>query len=263
MCMHPGCSATLPDSQVKKLTPSIYQRYIQNKFMDYEKRVLDLFLFDDDFAAWARANTQSCPRCHVLVQRSDGCNHMRCQCGHQFCYRCGRPYSADCNCAYAADGPEFISGRPDELGGIQPRANRIRKAAGVIKRAFMSSKAKRRIVAKPLTATGAASRIQHCFRQRAHVRVVAPALGACSDQRSDLAHMDAQTVDSGIRDTSAAMEETSSDTPTSSSGTTTLAPFNQVQSMLTVLTGLEHSIDREEGRNGAGAMVHYYGNADA
>jgi len=133
----------------------------------------------------------------------------------------------------------------------------------VIKRAFMSSKAKRRIVAKPLTATGAASRIQHCFRQRAHVRVVAPALGACSDQRSDLAHMDAQTVDSGIRDTSAAMEETSSDTPTSSSGTTTLAPFNQVQSMLTVLTGLEHSIDREEGRNGAGAMVHYYGNADA
>mmetsp|Transcript_10033 Transcript_10033/g.24105 ORF Transcript_10033/g.24105 Transcript_10033/m.24105 type:complete len:132 (+) Transcript_10033:630-1025(+) len=81
MCMHPGCSATLPDSQVKKLTPSIYQRYIQNKFMDYEKRVLDLFLFDDDFAAWARANTQSCPRCHVLVQRSDGCvlqTHLCC-----------------------------------------------------------------------------------------------------------------------------------------------------------------------------------------
>ncbi|KAK3300898.1 uncharacterized protein B0H64DRAFT_438025 [Chaetomium fimeti] len=31
---------------------------------------------------------QFCPRCHKLVMRAGGCNHMECPCGHDFCIIC-------------------------------------------------------------------------------------------------------------------------------------------------------------------------------
>ncbi|XP_062520957.1 E3 ubiquitin-protein ligase RNF217-like [Corticium candelabrum] len=37
------------------------------------------------------ANAQRCPKCHICIQRTTGCDHMtcsRCQC--DFCYRCGK-----------------------------------------------------------------------------------------------------------------------------------------------------------------------------
>jgi len=35
------------------------------------------------------AESQNCPKCHVLITRSEGCNHMTCRkCGTHFCYRC-------------------------------------------------------------------------------------------------------------------------------------------------------------------------------
>merc|ERR1712137_1422633 len=30
-----------------------------------------------------------CPRCHVLVQRTGGCNAMSCPCGADWCWQCG------------------------------------------------------------------------------------------------------------------------------------------------------------------------------
>lgn len=32
---------------------------------------------------------QRCPRCHQMIEKSEGCNHMTCRCGGQFCYKCG------------------------------------------------------------------------------------------------------------------------------------------------------------------------------
>lgn len=47
---------------------------MQNKYRDYETRLQAIFLEGDDpFAQWARSHTQSCPQCHVLVERSEGC----------------------------------------------------------------------------------------------------------------------------------------------------------------------------------------------
>ena len=34
--------------------------------------------------------TVTCPSCSARVQRTGGCSHMRCICGTQFCWRCGR-----------------------------------------------------------------------------------------------------------------------------------------------------------------------------
>ena len=47
---------------------------------------------DAELTAWAAENTQACPHCFVLVQRSDGCAHITCTCKGEFCYICGEAY---------------------------------------------------------------------------------------------------------------------------------------------------------------------------
>ena len=38
---------------------------------------------------WAlSAGAKRCPKCHVFVQKTDGCNHMECRCGEHFCWIC-------------------------------------------------------------------------------------------------------------------------------------------------------------------------------
>jgi IBR domain, a half RING-finger domain len=41
------------------------------------------------------------PRCRAIVERSDGCNHMKRHCQQKFCYQCGVSYEGDepqCRC---------------------------------------------------------------------------------------------------------------------------------------------------------------------
>ncbi|XP_071733529.1 E3 ubiquitin-protein ligase RSL1-like [Rutidosis leptorrhynchoides] len=41
-----------------------------------------------------------CPSCAYYVEKIDGCNHIKCRCGYEFCYRCGKKYSGrnQCRC---------------------------------------------------------------------------------------------------------------------------------------------------------------------
>lgn len=49
---------------------------------------------DDGYAAVAFiAGARACPKCSIRVQRSDGCNHMTCPCGMEWCYVCGKRWS--------------------------------------------------------------------------------------------------------------------------------------------------------------------------
>lgn len=38
-----------------------------------------------------------CRRCYHIVEIQDGCNHIICQCGHNFCYLCGAAWKT-CSC---------------------------------------------------------------------------------------------------------------------------------------------------------------------
>ncbi|OIW26173.1 hypothetical protein CONLIGDRAFT_684697 [Coniochaeta ligniaria NRRL 30616] len=40
---------------------------------------------------------QFCARCNAVVERIDGCNHITCRCGYQFCYMCGTRWK-ECSC---------------------------------------------------------------------------------------------------------------------------------------------------------------------
>eukprot|EP00667_Euglena_gracilis_P006633 EG_transcript_6684 len=41
-----------------------------------------------------RTGIKQCPRCRTGIQKNDGCDHMTCRCGHEFCWECLTDYGA-------------------------------------------------------------------------------------------------------------------------------------------------------------------------
>ena len=50
----------------------------------------DVNKLDDKFFKFVKgAKFKMCPRCKYWVEKNQGCNHMKCRCGADFCYLCG------------------------------------------------------------------------------------------------------------------------------------------------------------------------------
>ncbi len=50
---------------------------------------------------WVRRNAKPCPGCHAPIEKVQGCNHMSCTCGVEFCWLCLTPldtYSGNHTC---------------------------------------------------------------------------------------------------------------------------------------------------------------------
>ena len=63
---------------------------------------------------------KQCPSCKVWVERSEGCNHMKCRCGMEFCYSCGSVYK-QCDCGLFGG-----NWRDAQLSPYRRRAQEIR-----------------------------------------------------------------------------------------------------------------------------------------
>lgn len=48
---------------------------------------------DNLYDQYIKKNTKPCPKCKVPIEKSEGCNHLTCNCGCHFCWICG--YSAN------------------------------------------------------------------------------------------------------------------------------------------------------------------------
>ena len=98
-CPDPGCQVRFGETLIKKLacrgsvTSSTLRRFREIQSNDRAERLKYVLSGEDPaLTAWAMCNTQACPRCFLIVQRSDGCDHITCRCGAHFCYVCGDEY---------------------------------------------------------------------------------------------------------------------------------------------------------------------------
>merc|ERR1711879_390206 len=97
-CPSPGCSYHLWDQDLENLvSDDAFQRHLEHRNADYLERLKTDLKEDPEFFAWVKSNSKPCPECHIIVSRSQGCNHMRCLCGCEFCYVSGCMYK-DCIC---------------------------------------------------------------------------------------------------------------------------------------------------------------------
>ncbi|KAK3142806.1 hypothetical protein QOZ80_4BG0351840 [Eleusine coracana subsp. coracana] len=54
---------------------------------------------DSENANWVLAHTKHCPGCRKPIEKNQGCSHMRCRCGHSFCWLCLDPLSRHRGCS--------------------------------------------------------------------------------------------------------------------------------------------------------------------
>jgi hypothetical protein len=90
-CPGENCKYFFGPQDIGRFVSAAYaERFDVLRNADYSQHLRDV-LSDptNDFSQWAKKNTQACPVCHVIVERTEGCNSMACKCGTVFCYQCG------------------------------------------------------------------------------------------------------------------------------------------------------------------------------
>jgi len=85
-CPAEGCTTLLyPADLAKLVSPEAFASHRERTTADHRQRLSRLS--KDQAKQMADASVAICPRCHVLVAKSAGCDKMRCVCGHRFSYR--------------------------------------------------------------------------------------------------------------------------------------------------------------------------------
>jgi len=78
------------EKSCKDYLAGIEKARIEAKLKDINSRELKE---DRLLKNWAKqVGAKQCKKCKFWVQKNDGCNHMTCRCGYEFCYVCGGKY---------------------------------------------------------------------------------------------------------------------------------------------------------------------------
>lgn len=98
-CPGERCSYRLLEEDVKMavkgstLQDQVLSRYSQLRHENCVYRLRDMIASatSDPSQNWILSSCQVCPNCYVITRREDGCNHIVCRCGCDFCFGCGAP----------------------------------------------------------------------------------------------------------------------------------------------------------------------------
>ena len=99
-CPTPGCEYMFffQPGEHNFLCPLCYKNYCLNCKDEWHRGMTcqqykdsrDVNKLDNQFFQFVKgAKFKMCPRCKFWVEKNQGCNHMRCRCGADFCYLCG------------------------------------------------------------------------------------------------------------------------------------------------------------------------------
>lgn len=85
---------------------------------------------------WVLRFSRRCPNCQFAIEKSGGCNHMRCkQCGNYFCWQCGGP-GHECNaffCQKTKKTSEQMPEQDQDLFRLLSQYRRLRQTEGRLK----------------------------------------------------------------------------------------------------------------------------------
>jgi hypothetical protein len=101
----------LSQSLLREKAMQKYRKLCSESGTERLKQVLTDALADPG-EAWALRELQACPRCLILARRQDGCAHLVCRCGCDFCFGCGAPFpdhddeDFGCLCNLEEDGSD-------------------------------------------------------------------------------------------------------------------------------------------------------------
>ena len=71
--------------------------------------------FQHHFREWKR-----CPKCRIFIQKDEGCNHMTCNCAHQFCFVCMADWEqSHYECIEGLENRMFFDDNNEPLGPTQ------------------------------------------------------------------------------------------------------------------------------------------------
>jgi hypothetical protein len=94
LCSYPDCQniakmSTLPPCQAAGLEPEPQEpQEPQENHENYCQQHLRLMHLMSYVPVEMINSVKECPSCHNLINRIDGCSHITCQCGKQFCWIC-------------------------------------------------------------------------------------------------------------------------------------------------------------------------------
>ena len=82
---------------------------------------------DEDVERWRKSvGARRCTQCKFIVVKNEGCDHMTCRCGYEFCYVCGGKYQR-CKCeGYVAQDPEILARIRANVAALSQIAERKR-----------------------------------------------------------------------------------------------------------------------------------------
>ena len=113
-CPSPTCAAVLGDNCLKRLnhrgifSDDDARRHSELRTVSTREYLSHLCSGrDPELLEWMRDNAQTCPACLRVVQRSEGCNHMTCLCGCEFCFGCGNKWPCSRDECRAVNGRVF------------------------------------------------------------------------------------------------------------------------------------------------------------
>jgi hypothetical protein len=118
-CPEPGCTNAIGEKMRKGLLTKGFLSAAQiQRLKDLQNvsriaRLREIFLSPDDtLHDFLIDTTQACPHCFMITERTQGCSHMTCSCGGEYCWTCGEAYPLASNHQQASAIPHGMNSRP-------------------------------------------------------------------------------------------------------------------------------------------------------
>lgn len=89
-CPSTDCSYIMHIDDVGRVSPRLGTELRRILALDYQQRLHKIKEEGGDLEKWVEENAKTCPDCHVIVQKNEGCSSILCLCGTRFCWICGR-----------------------------------------------------------------------------------------------------------------------------------------------------------------------------